>query len=116
MLESGDFHKFHLSELASALGTIELKNGSRKKGRKLLTLALESPTENTLAQVAFLQDSFGGPVAIVSKDLPAQSFEAQARLKFQIEDFQGAIDASKKWFAYQPFSARPALFGSYVQE
>lgn len=114
MLESGDFANFHLSELASALGTIELKNGSRRKGKKLISLALESPTENTLAQVAFLQDIFGEPIGIVSKDLPAQSFEAQSRLKFQIEDFQGALEASKKWFAYQPFSSRPALFGSYV--
>lgn len=36
MLEALSFPKLHLSELASAIGTIELKNGAKRKGKKLL--------------------------------------------------------------------------------
>ncbi len=106
--------KFHLSELASALGTIELKNGAKKKGRQLFKLALEQPTENALAQASFLNSMFGEPVQVMNSDHFSQAFEAQARQKFFSQDFQGALDAAQKWFAYQPFSSRPAVMGSYI--
>ena len=114
MLENKSYAKFHLSELASALGTIELKSGARKKGNKLFALALEEPTENTLAQITFLQNRHGEPRGAISPDRSAQSFEAEAMLKAHNYDFDGALDASKKWFAYQPFSSRPAVHGSYI--
>lgn len=114
MIEGGNISKFHLSELASALGTIELRNGSRKKGKRLFSIALEDPTENTLAQATSLQNMIGEFSKSINPEQLAHSFEAETRLKFYSQDFEAALEAAKKWFAYQPFSSRPALAGSYI--
>ena len=115
LLTSSKIGKFHLSELASALGTLELANGAIKKGKRLFTLALEDPTENSLAQAAHLADVLGETASHIGSKHLANSFEAETSLKFyQDEDYRGALEAAKKWFAYQPFSSRPALSGSYI--
>lgn len=114
MIESESISKFHMSELACALGTLELKAGSRKKGKKLFHLALEDPTENVLAQATSFQDELGDFGAHVKPDQQAYSFEAETRLRFYAEQFSNALEAAKKWLAYQPFSSRPAVGASYI--
>jgi len=114
MLERAAFPMLHLSELASAIGTIELKNGATRKGRKLFGLSLEDPTENALAQATSMQDEIGDLREKINPEALAQSFEAEARIKFDEQDFEGSMEATKKWFAYQPFSSRPAVSGSYI--
>ena len=42
IIETRSLNGFHISELASALGTIELRDGSKKKGKKLFAIALLS--------------------------------------------------------------------------
>lgn len=114
LIESGSVSDFHLSEMAGALGTIELRNGARKRGRKLFGLALSEPTENTLAQAAFLKDELGDLLSMVTPENVAHPFEAATRTKFWDHDFEGALEQAKSWFAYQPFSSRPAVVGSYI--
>ena len=50
MLDGKRFHPHQLSELASAVATLELSSGNYRKGRKLFGLALQQPTENSVAQ------------------------------------------------------------------
>jgi len=114
LVASGSIPNFHLSELASALGTIELKNGAKKKGKQLIRLALEQPTENAVAQATFLNNMLGETIQPIDSEHLSQAFEAQTRHKFFTQDFQGALEAAQKWFAYQPFSSRPAVMGSYI--
>lgn len=61
-----------------------------------------------------MQDEIGDLRDKLNPEASAQSFEAAARIKFDEEDFEGSIEATKKWFAYQPFSSRPAVSGSYI--
>lgn len=114
MVTSKNISIFHLSELASALGTIELKSGARKKGKKLLNFALQDPTENVFAQAIFLNALFGEPKIFSNPEALPNSFEAQTRVEFQAGEFQSSLEAAKKWFAYQPFSSRPAAAASYI--
>lgn len=114
LVSSNSIHKYHLSELASALGTIEIKNGSHKKGKKLFDVAMENPTENVVAQAIFLSNKFGTPRPFQRLANLPHSYEAQSRFKFQSNDFLGSLEDAKKWFAYQPFSSRPAVAASYI--
>lgn len=114
MLEMESFGKFHLSEMAGALGTVEFKNGSRKKAKKLFGIALEDPTENTLAQATFFKNELGELLPSSTSGKVAHTFEAATRMKFYEQDYRGALEEAKKWFAYQPFSSRPAVGGSYI--
>ena len=50
MLDDDNFSEFSKTELASALGTLELLDGKPKLAKKLIRQSLASPTENSLAQ------------------------------------------------------------------
>jgi len=50
----GDFHPTHVSELASAVGTLELKHGNEKRSKKLFRTSLENPNENAVAQAQWV--------------------------------------------------------------
>ena len=105
---------FHLSELAGALATIEASAGNFKKARRLYDLSLSHPAENAIAQAAWLrrQVKQGGwnPHAVPS----LVSNEANA-WKAQTEgNWSAALDEARDWQADQPFSSRPAVFGSWV--
>lgn len=114
ILENKEISNFHLSELAGALGTLEIKNGAQKKGRKLFEVALQDPTENTVAQATALQSELVSLQPIIQSKHPQNSFEAEAHVTFHNRDYLAALEASKKWFAYQPFTATPAVHGSYI--
>ena len=50
LLASDRFRPFHTAEMASALATMELVEGSAKRARKLFDASLRDPTENSVAQ------------------------------------------------------------------
>ena len=51
LINSNNFNPFHLTELSSSIGTVELINGSYKKGKKLFNTSLIAPNDNSLAQL-----------------------------------------------------------------
>lgn len=102
-----------LSELASAVGTLELEAGSGRVAKKLFQFSLADPTENAVAQVewAARQDSR----IVVPEDAFAVigAHEATAWSSLQ-NGAWGAIDeATEGWLSDEPFSSRPAIFGSW---
>jgi tetratricopeptide (TPR) repeat protein len=112
LLDRG-FSPHDLSELASALATIELKHGKIKQARKLLTTALVDPTDNTLAQVEWSAQQGVDVGGAQNLDLSC-NFEAMARYHYRNEEFDEALKYGEQWLADQPFALDPALFTSYV--
>lgn len=108
------FDALSVSELASALGTLEFKSGNRKKTKRYFARALENPTENSLAQadwvcrhsVNFCPE--GGNVD------PPRAFEAHAWRELAAGDFLSAVNHSRDWLHDEPFASRPALLGSWI--
>jgi tetratricopeptide (TPR) repeat protein len=115
-IENEVFSPFDGSELASALGTLELESGNAKRSRKLILRSLEAPTENSLAQAVWAAPS------LASIDFEAiqdglewpESGEAAALANRHNEKWDKAVSAAQDWQEEQPFSSRPALFGSYL--
>jgi Tfp pilus assembly protein PilF len=101
-----------LSELASAVGTVELNRGSRKHGKELIRKSLVSPTENALAQAQWCV-SRGESLAIpdAAWNVPS-SHEAKAFAAYSAVEFSMMIDACVSWFAEEPFSSRPGTLAS----
>lgn len=102
------FSPRQISELASAIATMELKSGSSLAARRLFRTALIDPTENSAAQVHFMDRKLvdGRPQASLAEiprlfELPAMHAVAQA-------DWPTALEQGKAWFEDQPFSSRPA--------
>jgi tetratricopeptide (TPR) repeat protein len=115
VLDAARVRPFHLSELASAVGTLEMEHGNRKKGRRLLQLSLKDPTENAIAQVAWLVRKVdSASIEGFSAALVNPSPEGSAWTLALSGEWANALQASKDWLADQAFSSRPAIFGSYT--
>lgn len=112
------FSPAHVSELATAIGMMELESGNRKQARKLVQRGLIVPTENTLAQVLWakeakhLGDGIVGLNTLVSEH--GDAFEASYKIKLRQGDFQGASAACQQWMEDEPFAARPKMEGTFV--
>jgi predicted Zn-dependent protease len=115
ILEVRDLDPRHLSELASAVATVEWNNGKTKPARRLMAFALEHPTDNSLAQGEwFVAKGFDlGEIedALLSAPL---GFEARASHARRNEDWEEAVENGLLWIADQPFSYDAAVFTSYA--
>ncbi len=78
MMDDGAFAPRDTSELASALGTIELTHGNRRKLRKYFERALLDPTENTVAQAGWVARHVPGFSPNVGSIAVPRAFEARA--------------------------------------
>jgi tetratricopeptide (TPR) repeat protein len=114
MLSSGNFSQSHTSELASALASLELKNGRHNAARKLFKRALIHPTENAIAQAEYASFEIEGLEVDVDKfDVP-RMFEARAWENFVRGKWDTAFQNAQNWLIDQPFSSRPAMLSSYI--
>lgn len=114
LVERDRFPPFHNSELASALATLELAAGDRRRCRKLLEASLREPSENALAQASWLVTrgvSLHGIPDLVSA---GRSNEARAWQLRQSGNWEEALSECDLWMADQRFSSRPAIFGSFI--
>lgn len=115
VLANRNFPDSHLSELASALGTLELIGGNDKRARKLIRQSLVEPTENVVAQAGWTARRTSG--IEIGESLLASvplSYEARAWEAMRAGNWEATAIESKGWLADQPFSCRPASLGSYV--
>jgi tetratricopeptide (TPR) repeat protein len=115
LLSSGKHAPIHLSELASSLATLELMDGNRRKARKLFGRALQSPTENTIAQADWAAIQIGSLPRDekIVQSVPRR-FEALAFQHAQRGEWGLSLDHAQEWLLDQPFSARPAVHGSFL--
>jgi len=114
ILENNSLSPYSKTELYSALGTTELDNGKIRFARRLFRSALESPNENSLAQVHWADHLIGGIGPGESGQNPPRSFEANGSVSFYSSRWEEALDDGIDWLRDQPFSSRPAVFTSYI--
>lgn len=113
LLASGQHAPLELGELASALGTIEAREGNDRAARRLFRQALEDPTDNAVAQAEWASRHVAGvPVPAVAEEQP-ESWEARAWVAANQNDHVRAVEEAWRWYSDQPFASRPAEFGSY---
>ena len=112
------FSAMHVSELATAIGMMELEGGKRKQARKLVQRGLIAPTENTLAQVIWAKEAkhLGDGIVGLDKLVSAHgdAFEASYKIRLRQGDFQGAVKACLRWMEDEPFAARPKMETTFV--
>ena len=114
LVDSDIFDPFHISELASALGTVEIISGNYKSARKLYNKALLKPNDNSIAQMLWQR-----------KELPAfnlmerninlpLAFEAKAFKAYYEGRFNQSYENAIRWFKDEPYSTRPIRLASYI--
>ena len=114
LLDSGRFSPFELSELAAALGSLEIDAGAVRPGRRLLGRAVISPTDNAVAQVAWTarnRDISLLDPRHLELDL---TFEARAWECHRNQHWQAALVEAEKWHEDEPFAGRPLQLATFV--
>jgi len=114
MVEDGGFQPLHVSELASAIGTVHLRDGNRR-ARKLFRTSLVNPTGNSLAQAEWANPHLGGELVTTKQiDRVSDSGEARALHAYWKGDFEDLIEICRQWMTEEPFASRPYSVGSSV--
>ena len=114
MIVREDFAPKHISELAGALGTMELNSGNRHHARRLFRAALEAPTENTLAQAEWVCSELPELEPEIASRASERSYEAMARVSLRQARWSAVVENAKLWRLDEPFATRSARFGSYA--
>lgn len=115
IVDSGSYHPFNITELASSLATLEMKNSSIKKSKKLFEQSLINPNDNSLAQAEWASQEEKNFNQVYPEQFKLiNSFEAIARDFAEQQKWQESIDYSKKWFFDLPFSKMAVLFGNEI--
>ncbi len=112
VLDADRAHPFDSSELASAVATLDVFSGNRNRAKKLVRKSLRNPSENAVAQAAWLAHKFPGLPELSSEK--TSSFEANTCITRQRGHLKDALLQSRHWLGDQPFSRRPALAGSFL--
>ena len=114
VLNSGPYDPYHTAELASALGNLELAKGSSRNARKLFEASLIKPTENSVAQSVWATRLLGSLEVDKAIQATPRTYEAHTWQSYFSSDWGRLIEFAGIWQADEPFSSRPAIFGSYT--
>lgn len=114
LMTSSDFKDNEITELAAAVGTVELSHGVAKHAKALFNRSLRAPTDNSLAQAQWAAERDTKIVIPVSAWKTPASYEAKTLLSRQARNWPDALQACAAWLTDEPFSIRPALIGSYI--
>ena len=108
------FDAKHLSELASAMATLELEAGNIRRARKYFAQSLEQPTENSIAQAVWASQEKIAIQFETESLTNSKSFEASCQYFVTHGDWKNAINQCLNWQFDQPFSSMPGILGSYL--
>lgn len=114
-LEAKAFAPAHLSELASAVGTIDVLDGKIKKAKERFHLSLKAPTENALAQMKWAEGKIRNGFhldELISNN--HQAYEAAFRTAYTERDMEKALILAQEWMADEPFAPEPVANVTYV--
>lgn len=112
LLNTTSFSANQLSELAAAIGTLEIEHSATKKAKALFAQSLQAPTGNSLAQAQWAV-SRDLKIIIPASAWSVPSHEAKALALHTQRDWQGAIRECIAWLAEEPYSNRASVMGSY---
>ena len=113
LVESGGVLAHQLTELAGAIGTMDLVDGNRKRSRKMFVQSMSDPTGNALAQGEWASPHFSleivpfGRFATVPEAAEAKAFHLYRETKFS-----DVLEPCREWVNFDPFSIRPFEFGA----
>ena len=114
MIHSGNYSPFSLTELSSAIGSIEYHH-SRKKCKMFIDKALVCPNDNSLSQAEWLL-SLDNSMNFAFSDYPSlkEKYEADARRAFFKNDYSQALITSIEWIEQMPFARTPIDFAAHM--
>lgn len=111
MVFSDKYTAFSISELSSALGTVEMEDGTRKKSRDLFNRSLVDPNDNSLAQAEWVVIASQLPIAIRPNIMVKCNFESLVYKALEQNDIESSMNNVIDWICDMPFSLKPVMIG-----
>lgn len=115
LLDDPRYAPHDVSELAAEMGTRDIQANRKSRARKRFRQSLGDPTENSLAQIAWVAEqnrtAVKGDIAKLNR---SDAFEARSQRFFGKGEWRQALGECRKWAKDEPFSSRPVIQGSYV--
>lgn len=116
-LEASELRPAHMSELASALATLELSVGNRKKFKRRIKESLLEPSDNALAQATWIfrksPDYMHGDLANAAMQEIQASTEARTYAYLTDRNWKQAVQCFRDWQSEESFSSHIAIEGSF---
>jgi len=116
-LEASRVRPEHMSELATALATLEQSVGNRKKFRKRFIQSLSQPSDNALAQASWFfrqaPDDIGGQISDIMLPNVQSSKEARTYTLLKKRRWGDAVQSYAEWQREESFSSHIAIEGSF---
>ena len=117
MLDTLQVRNVHVSELATALATLEWHSGNRKRFNKRFKESLSYPSENALAQATWFFREVPGEVPEEKSSLLvpmlSQSAEALTYDLLKKRKWDDAVQSFSSWQSEESFSEHIAIEGSF---
>ena len=115
MLSRAAFAPLHTSELASALGTLEMTDGTLRRAKELFRDALRVPTDNALAQAQWAHERQASVSRPTREAMSTpRSYEARSQFHRSRGEWEAALLEASKWLYDEPFSRVAAGCSSYL--
>lgn len=115
IIESNSFQDYEITELASAIGSFEFREGSFKKAKQFLQVSMRMPNDNSLAQMEWISRKDARLILNPkSFENVINPFEALAYDYYEKGQWRDAFYNCIKWFLDVPFSKRPVILGSFI--
>ncbi|EPW5036201.1 hypothetical protein ACWL47_003996 [Yersinia enterocolitica] len=107
---------FHLTELNSCLGSLELLDGNLKKAKPLFIRSLKHPNSNVLAQAKWAERTSDLKDLVDDNSLKNQknSNEAKCWSFYSQGDMEAALKYALLWHDEEPYTCEPAILSSYL--
>lgn len=112
-IDGAGLRPHQITELAGAIGTVDLLEGNRKRSRRLFSKSMTDPNGNALAQGEWAAASLGAEIIpSMSLSTVPEAGEAKALHLYRGSRFQQAVGVCEEWMESDPFSLRPYEFAS----
>lgn len=112
LLDNWDGDRARVSELAACVGTIEFNNGSIKRAKKHMQLALTEPSENVISHVHWLHHKHN--MHFKNMPDPSVSIEGGVNALYHNKQFVECRDKLVEMHQFQPYSAGPVVDAGYL--
>ena len=113
IIHSNNLSPFSISELSSAIGSLEMINNNRKNCREMFRAALIRPNDNSLAQAKWLiseYEDLGFDFADYS--YLTNKYEADSMSAYMLDEYEKALGTAVDWIEDMPFTRRPVQFAA----
>lgn len=113
IIQSKNLSPFSISELSSAIGSLEMLNNNRKNCREMFRTALIQPNDNSLAQAKWLISEHNElSFDFADYSYLTNTYEADAMSAYLLDEHEKALDTAIDWIEDMPFTRRPIQFAA----